>query len=178
MIKDFITGEDIFNFRTDNSSTKDEADFYIFDQYWDFSISNGNYKLDSESEQFQDLLLKVKKNWSILRYQSFYLNLCFRGLAYYYIKTGVNFKISKSVIHIQENESMKTAKNIACIEDMSKLMIILAQYKLEEYNKDTLQEKKEGVLIIFERIDFGDMSNKRIPALLPMYVMKIKKDKS
>ena len=58
------------------------------------------------------------------------------------------------------------------------LMAVLSQYKFEEYNKDNLNHKKEGVIIIFEKIQFDKISSGRIPALLPMYIVDLKSEYS
>ena len=105
------------------------------------------------------------------------MNLCFRGLAYYYFKNGVEYTIDRVMIHFEGKKTDK-AQAIAEIEDMSHLMAELAQFEIEEYNKKALKKKNDGVLLILDRITFADPSFYFIPAMLPIYIVNIKEGES
>ena len=81
------------------------------------------------------------------------------------------------MIHFEGKKTDK-AREIAEIEDMSHLMVVLAQFEIEEYNKKALKKKNEGTLLILGRITFADPSFYFIPAILPMYIVNIKEGES
>ena len=88
-----------------------------------------------------------------------------------YTKTNVDFTFDKAIIHLTGNTAREQAEALTEIEDMSYLMVKLLRFNIEEYTKKILKDKKDGVLVIFERIYFDQLSNGKIPAMLPMYIV-------
>ena len=81
------------------------------------------------------------------------------------------------MIHFEGKKADK-ARAIAEIEDMSHLMVELAQFEIEEYDQKALKKKNDGTLLILDRITFADPSFYFIPAMLPMYIVNIKEEES
>ena len=81
------------------------------------------------------------------------------------------------MIHF-DGRRREEAKSIAKIEDMSHLMVVLAQFDLEEYNEENLEKKDDGILLILDSITFVDPSYYSIPAMLPMYFVNVSKEGS
>ena len=174
MTKDFINFNDNFSLE---SKKKNEEIQRLFDPYWNFSPKENIFSIDSDWSEFTEVLFGTKHESEMQRVQSFWMNLCFRGLAYYYFKNGVDYTIDRVMIHFEGKKTDK-AQAIAEIEDMSYLMIALAQFEIEEYNKKALKKKNNGVLLILDRITFADPSFYFIPAMLPMYIVNIKEGES
>ena len=91
---------------------------------------------------------------------------------------NVDFTFEKAMIHLTGNKAYEQAKILTEIEDMSYLMVRLLKFDIEEYSQIQLKDKKDGVLIIFERIWFGQLSYGKIPAMLPMYIVELKPEDS
>ena len=174
MVKDFINYND--NFSWENKKKKDKIP-KLFDPYWNFQNKEIIFSVDSGKSEFKKLLFETKHESEVKRVQSFWMNLCFRGLAYYYSKNGVEYTIDRVMIHFEGKKTDK-AQAIAEIEDMSYLMAVLAQFEIEEYNKEALKNKNDGVLLILDRITFVNPSFYFIPAILPMYIVNIKEGES
>ena len=174
MTKDFINYNE--NFSLESKKKKDKIP-KLFDLYWNFQNKEIIFFVDSGKSEFKKLLFETKHESEVKRVQSFWMNLCFRGLAYYYSKNGVDYTIDRVMIHFEGKKTDK-AREIAEIEDMSHLMVVLAQFEIEEYNKKALKKKNEGTLLILGRITFADPSFYFIPAILPMYIVNIKEGES
>ena len=84
------------------------------------------------------------------------MNLCFRGLAYYYTKMNVDFRLNKVMIHFKGFHELQKAVHISKIEDMSYLMIKLMKYNIAEYTEKSLKIIEDGIIIIFERISIQE----------------------
>ena len=174
MTKDFINYND--NFSLEGKKKKDKIPL-LFDIYWNFQNKENISSVNSNNCEFKKLLFETKHESEVKRVQSYWMNLCFRGLAYYYSKNGVDYSIDRVMIHFEGNETDK-ARAIAEIEDMSHLMIELAQFEIEEYDQKALKKKNDGTLLILDRITFADPSFNFIPAMLPMYIVNIKEGES
>ena len=81
------------------------------------------------------------------------------------------------MIHF-DGSRREEAESIAKIEGMSYLMAVLAQFDLEEYNEETLENKDDGILLILDSITFVDPLYYFIPAMLPMYFVNVSKEGS
>ena len=57
-------------------------------------------------------------------------------------------------------------------------MAVLAQFDLEEYNEETLENKDDVILLILDRITLVDPSYYSIPAILPMYFVDVNEEES
>ena len=95
-----------------------------------------------------------------------------------YTKFNVDYTIEKVMIHLSGNTAYEQAKIFTEIEDMSYLMVKLLRFNIEEYSQMQLKDKKDGILVIFERICFGQLSYGKIPAMLPMYIVELKPEDS
>ena len=174
MTKDFINYNENFSLKSKKKKDKIPK---LFDPYWNFQNKETKFSVDSGKSEFKKLLFETKHESEVKRVQSFWMNLCFRGLAYYYSKNGVDYTIDRVMIHFEGKKTDK-AREIAEIEDMSHLMAVLAQFEIEEYNKKELKKKNDGTLLILDRITFADPSFYFIPAILPMYIVNIKEGES
>ena len=177
MIRDFVfqisDRNSLFNF-----DLNDQPSFKLFDPYWNFGTNVNKYKIAKSTAQYKKLLFNKRQDSEVCRVQNSFMNLCFRGLAYYYTKMNVDFTFEKAMIHLTGNKAYEQAKILTEIEDMSYLMVRLLKFDIEEYSQIQLKDKKDGVLIIFERIWFGQLSYGKIPAMLPMYIVELKPEDS
>ena len=177
MTKDFIfqvsDRNSLFNF-----DLNDQPSFNLFDPYWNFGTSVNKYKIAKSTAQYKKILFNKRQDSEVCRVQNSFMNLCFRGLAYYYTKMNVDFTLEKAMIHLTGNTARELAETLTEIEDMSYLMVKLLRFNIEEYTKKKLKDTKDGVLVIFERICLAQLSYGKIPAMLPMYIVELKPEDS
>ena len=176
LTKDFINSEESFDLSL--TSKKNSNITFIFDKYWNFGEKEITFEVNQKQSEFSEILFERKGESEVQRIQNFCMNLCFRGLAYFYKKNGVEFTFEKIMIRFKRKKGEKYAKKIALIEDMSYLMATISQYNIEKYDKKALKELKDEVILIWERICFEEPTSSKIPALLPMYIITINESNS
>ena len=79
-----------------NFDLNDQPSFNLFDPYWNFGTSVNKYKIAKSTAQYKKILFNKRQDSEVCRVQNSFMNLCFRGLAYYY-KLIIKYKILHDV---------------------------------------------------------------------------------
>ena len=172
MAKDFLYQNNYFKI-SDKAKDSDCPEILLYDLYWNFGQSEALFKVEKSSSEYNSIAKKLK--CKLRKFQNISLNNNYRSLIYYYHLNRTSFEVNKYLVSINSD----SLEQLEEINDMSHLLLFMSQFKFSEVKKLPLKSLDPDIYLLIEKIDLSeDSPNYCIPAILPLYVIDISKNKS
>ena len=171
MAKDFLYQSNYFNI-SDNAKDSNSPKILLYDPYWNFGQNDGLFEVESSSSEYNSIVKNQK--CKLKKFQSKSLNYSYRSLVNYYHWNRTSFEVNKYLVALDDD----SLEELEEINDMSHLLLFMTQFELSKVKKLPLKALESDTYLLIEKIElFENSSNYYIPAMLPLYEIKVPKKK-